>query len=443
VVTLTDLAAMRPPEGGSNGSHPVPRARRTGPADHSLADVLGAIRVGGARSRADVMQASGVRRAVAAQRIAELIGEGLLVEGGTAPSTGGRPPRQLEFHSAAGLLLVADLGATSIDVAVTDLGGSILAHRGEPSDIADGPESILGRVEQLFDEVLEAAGGPGRPVWGIGIGVPGPVEFESGLPVSPPIMPGWDGYPIRRRMTERYGVPVWVDNDVNLMALGEWRHGLARGHANVIYVKVGTGIGAGLISDGTLHRGAQGAAGDIGHIQVTADPGVLCRCGNIGCLEAVAGGAALAREGERAAREGRSGWLSGVLQARGLVSAREVGEGAGRGDAACVELLQRAGSDLGNTIAALVNFFNPSLIVIGGGVSRSGDSLLAAVREIVYRRSLPLATRDLVIKRTALGEVGGVIGAATMVADQLFSREALPAWIGGVPHVVLQAVAGG
>ena len=145
------------------------------------------------------------------------------------------------------------------------------------------------------------AGVPGR-LWGIGIGVPGPVEFETGRPISPPIMPGWDGYPIRERFAERYGAPVWVDNDVNVLALGEWRSGVAAGHDNVVVVKIGTGIGAGIISGGRLHRGAQGSAGDVGHIQVIDDPTVVCRCGNMGCLEALAGGEAIGRAGEAAAQ---------------------------------------------------------------------------------------------------------------------------------------------
>ena len=138
-------------------------------------------------------------------------------------------------------------------------------------------------------------------LWGIGIGVPGPVEFATGRPVSPPIMPGWDGYPIRERFAARYGAPVWVDNDVNVLALGEWRSGVAAGHDDVVVVKIGTGIGAGIISGGRLHRGAQGSAGDVGHIQVVDDPAVVCRCGNIGCLEALAGwrGARAARRGGR------------------------------------------------------------------------------------------------------------------------------------------------
>jgi glucokinase-like ROK family protein len=234
-------------------------------------------------------------------------------------------------------------------------------------------------------------------------------------------MPGWDRYPVRERFEARFGVPVWVDNDVNVMALGEWRHGVARGHANVVFVKLGTGIGAGLISDRQLHRGAQGSAGDVGHIQVSEDPSSVCRCGNIGCLEAMTGGAALARDATAAAREGRSPRLAEVLAARGSVGAADVAVAAAHGDPVSVDLLQRAGRQVGSMLAGVVNFFNPSLIVIGGGVAQAGDLLLAAIRETVYARSLPLATRDLLVQRSSLGGVGGVTGAAAMVIDELFA----------------------
>jgi glucokinase-like ROK family protein len=234
-------------------------------------------------------------------------------------------------------------------------------------------------------------------------------------------MPGWDGHPIADRFRDRYGAPAWVDNDVNVLALGEWREGIARGHSNVVFVKIGTGIGAGIISDGSLHRGAQGAAGDVGHIQVIDDPTVVCRCGNIGCLEAVAGGFAIARQAERAAQEGRSPILAGVLERRGRLTAADVAESASHGDAASTEMLQRAGRLIGTMLAGVVNLLNPSLIVIGGGVAAAGDVLLASIRESVYRRSLPLATRHLLVIPSSLGESGGVIGTAAMVLDELFS----------------------
>lgn len=403
---------------------------------NALTDVFEAIRRGRSRSRSEIVERTGLSRSIVVQRVSELLDRELVFEGEAGRSTGGRPPRHLGFRGDAGHLLVADLGATSLDVAVTTLDGRILRHTAERSDIAAGPELVLGRVEELFTH-LEAAttAAPGR-LWGIGIGVPGPVEFRSGRPVSPPIMPGWDGYPVRERFEERFAAPVWVDNDVNVLGLGEWRAGAATGHDNVIVVKVGTGIGAGIISDGRLHRGAQGAAGDVGHIQISEDGSVICRCGNVGCLEALAGGAAIARDGEVAARDGRSPRLQVVLQERGVLTAEDVANAAAHGDPVAVALLQAAGTRIGSMLAGVVNFFNPSLIVIGGGVGQSGDRFLASIREAVYKRSLPLATRDLRVVPSGLGAMAGVIGAASMVADELFSRERLAetlAWAGRRP----------
>ena len=392
-----------------------------------LGTVLETIRLGHGRSRAEIAHHTGFSRSVVAQRLAELIGAGLVLDADTSESTGGRPARRLRFRGDAGAMLVADIGATSIDVALTDLAGTIISSHAETADVADGPDAVLGRVEELFDELLAARPSPAADAepWGVGIGVPGPVEFATGRPVSPPIMPGWNGYPVRERFVERFGVPVWVDNDVNVMALGEWRAGVARYHANTVFVKIGTGIGAGVIADGYLHRGARGSAGDVGHIAMSDDPTVVCRCGNIGCLEALTGGHALAREAEAAAASGRSAYLASAKQGDRPLTAADVADGATHGDVVCQELLQRSGHLVGAMLASVVNFFNPSLIVIGGGVANAGDQLLAAVREAVYRRSLALATRDLLILPSALGARAGIIGAGAMVADELFSPTGL------------------
>ena len=421
-----------------------PGASTPGPLPDEVLDdlvtVLDEIRRGRSRSRSELVERTGLGRAIVARRVGDLIDRGLVTEGNVGPSTGGRPPRQLTFRSTAGHLLVADLGATSIDVAVTTLDGRILGHHDEPGRIEDGPEACLDRVDVLFESLLGTTKEiPGR-LWGIGIGVPGPVEFGSGRPISPPIMPGWDGYPIRERFAARYDAPVWVDNDVNVLALGEWRSGVAAGHDNVVVVKIGTGVGAGIISDGRLHRGAQGSAGDVGHIQVADDQDVVCRCGNTGCLEAYAGGAALGRAGEAAARDGRSARLATALDQRGTVTAEDVARAASFGDPVAVAMLQAAGRRVGSMLASVVNFFNPSLIVIGGGVANSPDLFLAAIRETIYRRSLPLATRDLRIAHSSLGGLAGVIGASSMVVDQLFARESIGVWLesgdpAGVPEV--------
>jgi glucokinase-like ROK family protein len=417
----------RPAEGTSEAAR-QPSAGATEDGLDAFVLVLDEIRYGRSRSRSELVEHTGLGRGVLAQRLKQLIGLGLIVEGDVGPSTGGRPPRQITFRADAGHIVVADLGATSIDVAVTDLEGRILGHRDEPADIAAGPEQILGRVDDLFADLRSATRDLPGELWGVGIGIPGPVEFRTGRPISPPIMPGWDGYAIRERFAERYDAPVWVDNDVNLLALGEWRSGIAAGHDQVVVLKIGTGIGAGIISNGHIHRGAQGSAGDVGHIQVVDDAAVICRCGNVGCLEALAGGGALGRAGEAAALAGESPRLRTAVDQHGQVTAADVARAASFGDPVAVGMLQDAGRRVGLVLASIVNFFNPSLIVVGGGVAQSGDQLLASIRETVYRRSLPLATRDLVIQRSSLGAVAGVVGASAMVVDQLFSRESMARW---------------
>ena len=407
----------------------------------SLATVLDLIRSGAARTRPELGQRSGLGRTVITLRLAQLINFGLVEEGGLGRSTGGRAPRKLRFRAEAGVVLAAEFGATSLSVGVTDLTGRVIEHREEPWDIATGPEPSLARVEELLDALLADREGSDPPVWGVGVGLPGPVEFASGRPVAPPTMPGWDGYPVRDRLAARYNVPVWVDNEVNLMALGEFRGGLGRGVADLIYIKIGSGIGAGLISGGRLHRGAQGCAGDVGHVAVLDDTTIVCRCGKIGCLEAVVGGAALAREAAAAAADGRSPFLAEAALDGHRLEARDVARAAEFGDPIGVDLLTRTGRLVGRTLATLVNFFNPSMIIVGGGVASAGDVLLAAIREAVYQRSLPLATRNLQIAFSPLGVQAGMMGAAFMVSDELFSRQLLGHWISrgkplGLPELV-------
>ena len=219
----------------------------------------------------------------------------------------------------------------------------------------------------------------------------------------------------------RYGVPVWVDNDVNVMALGELRAGLAIGLENVVFVKIGSGIGLGIIAGGQLQRGVNGCAGDLGHIEFGEVSDVVCRCGKTGCLEAVAGGAALARDGQVAAKTNQSSVLADMLRHKDRIEASDVALAANRGDPVSRDIITRAGELLGRSLAIVVSLLNPSLIVIGGGVANAGDALLAAVRGMVYSHSPALATRDLAIERSSLGDSAGVIGAANMVTGELFS----------------------
>ncbi|WP_206300038.1 ROK family transcriptional regulator [Streptomyces mangrovisoli] len=396
----------------------------------SLAAVLRAVRSNAAVTQPALIRHLGLGRGVVTARIAELEGAGLITQAGVGPSTGGRQPRRLRLRAEAGLIVGVDIGATFLKVGLADLSGRILDRVMEPADVALGPDGVLGRVEELVGTLL--ARSSGGSVWGVGVGVPGPVEFSTGLPVVPPIMPGWDGYPIRERFARTWNAPTWVDNDVNLMALGELRaNPAAAGVRNLLYVKVGTGIGAGLVSGGRLHRGSEGCAGDIGHVTVSESEDVTCRCGNTGCLEALAGGAALAAQGRRLAETDRSDELARVLEQRGRLTAADIASAAELGDVAAKELLVNAGKLIGSTLATLVSFYNPGWVALGGNAISTGDTILTQIRETVRRRSLPLATRRLRIERSSLGTEAGLSGAVNLVADELFEPRCLASW---VPH---------
>jgi predicted NBD/HSP70 family sugar kinase len=369
--------------------------------------VLRLIREAGELTRGDLIARTGLGRSAVAQRVDALMASDLL-KTGEAPSTGGRPPATLIFNHNSGVVLSADLGATHSRLAVVDLAGTPLAEVRRDIRIADGPETVLDWVEQGFGEVLRKAGRSEPDVRAIGIGVPGPVEFATGRPVSPPIMPGWDDFDIPARLRERHDVPVLVDNDVNIMALGEhWTTWQKR--EDLLYIKVGTGIGCGIVAAGDIYRGAQGAAGDIGHIRVAGHEDVLCECGNVACLEAIASGRAVARD----LRD----------EGFGADNSRDVVALVKAQNTQAVRLVRQAGRLIGEVLAGLVNAFNPSVIVVGGDLAAADEQLFAGLREVVYRRSTALATRHLQIARSSLDDHAGVIGAAVMAIEHVLAPQ--------------------
>jgi glucokinase-like ROK family protein len=378
--------------------------------------LLRLLRDDGPRSRAELADLADLPRSKLGAELAHLLELGVVREGGKAASRGGRRSTMIgldpHIHFAG-----VDLGATSIDVAVTDAELNLKAHAGEPADIRKGPKVVLGRVTELVEKLRRELG---VELMGIGIGVPGPVRFRDGVPVSPPIMPGWNEYPVRDTFARHFGCPVVVDNDVNIMALGERWGGVAKSVDNYLFVKIGTGVGCGIVVRGEVYRGIDGCAGDIGHVNVDPD-GPLCACGNTGCLESMFGGAALARDGLAAARSGASAALAGRLAGKGAVTPEDVGESAAEGDPVAVALIRDGGRRVGLVLAGLVSFINPSLIVIGGGLAGLGHLLLAEIRGVVYRRSLPLATGNLPVVLSELGQRAGVLGAAVLITDHVFS----------------------
>jgi predicted NBD/HSP70 family sugar kinase len=370
------------------------------------------VRDGEAGSRAELARTTGLARSTVSQRVDALLGLGLLVEQGGGTSTGGRPPTKLAFDAASGVVLCADLGATHCRLAVSDLDCTVLVERPAELDIAQGPDVVLSWVQDQFADLLEEAGRRPADVRGIGIGLPGPVEFAAGRAVSPPIMPGWDGVPVPAAFAASYpGVPVLVDNDVNVMALGEYWTSWRQGVDDLLFVKVATGIGCGIVAGGAIHRGADGTAGDLGHVQIPDAGDALCRCGNRGCVEAVASGGALARE----------------LRSIGVEAhdSRDVVALVRAGNPQAVTLVRQAGRLVGEVLAGAVNFFNPSVIVIGGDLAHAHEQFFAGVREVVYRRSTALATQHLQLARSRLDDRAGVVGCAVTVVEQILSPAAI------------------
>jgi predicted NBD/HSP70 family sugar kinase len=390
-------------------------------AEHGLSTTAGSIfkiiRDQGPLYPADIVRRTGLAKSTVSVYIDRLISAGLIREEDLPE----RKRRKLKVAESAGYVIGVDLGQTHLHVGLCDLEAEVRDSVAESVDLLNSsPESILARVVRAARELSARNSLDPRSLSGIGFGVPGPVDYAHGVPVSPPVMPGWDRFPLASVLAREFTCPVFVDNDVNILALAERDKGAAAQDPDFLYIKVGSGIGAGIMVNGRIYRGCKGAAGDIGHISINGDD-TLCHCGNRGCLEAIAGGRALALRGDAAARSGASRFLAERMSEGAAATPELIAKGAAMGDEECLMLVISSGKCLGDVIAKLVNFFNPSLIVVGGGLANLGERYIASVRESVYGRSTPLATSDLIIKRSTLNERSGVIGASILVLDEIFS----------------------
>jgi predicted NBD/HSP70 family sugar kinase len=369
--------------------------------DASPGGILNLVRAGAAASRADIARSTGLAPSTVTTRVEALMAAGYLREGGPGSSRGGRRPRQLEVDPSAGAVLGVDLGARHASFALFDLAGALLAERHLDMNIADGPQSILGWiVDQANSMVAEQE----QSLRGIGLGLPGPIEIPGGRLVSPSRMPGWNGVDAAAILTELSGVPATVDNDANLMALGEH---LSVGEEvdHLVFVKAGSSIGCGVIASGALHHGHHGMAGDISHVSVPNAPRTLCSCGRWGCLDAVAGGAAIVTSLRTAGVE--------VADTQGVISLAQDGHPL------ATQTLREAGTRTGGVLATIVNFFNPQRLVLGGQLSEA-EAFVAGLRSAIYTECLPMATDRLEIVVTQTKALGGVIGAGRMMLDHLF-----------------------
>ncbi|MFJ9628015.1 ROK family protein [Streptomyces sp. NPDC091280] len=388
----------------------------TGRGQGSAGDLLELVRTGRATTRGALQQVTGLSRATVGQRLDRLFRAGWLREGAGGPvdsPLGGRPSITLEFDDAHAVVLAADLDTRHARACVLSLTGEILAEHGGTLVVEDGPDVVLGELGRWFAELLEKAGHRAAEVCGIGLAVPGPVDTDTGRVVQPPMMPGWDGYDIRGRLarafTEHTGaprVPVLVDNDANLMAYGEQRTGHPDCQAFVL-VKVSTGIGAGVVVGGSIFRGIDGGAGDIGHIRIPAGAQALCRCGSYGCLAAVASGGAVARRLAETGVRAESG-----SDVRDLLASGHPGAAA---------FAREAGRQVGDVLATVVTLLNPGVLMIAGDLA--GTSFLTGVRELLYQRALPRSTAHLHVLTSRLGERAGLVGAGALVVEYLYAPE--------------------
>jgi predicted NBD/HSP70 family sugar kinase len=356
------------------------------------------------RTRGELLDETGLSRSTLWQRLETLAARGLVTFGETAASTGGRRAALVTFDPSGGVILAGQMGHTHTHLAVTDLAGTPLVDGVQIADNRRAPETAVEALVEQFDALLERAGRKREDVRALGLGVPGPVEFAAGHLVRPPRMPDWDRFPLADELQSRLGVPVLVDNDVNVEAIGEHRLHWPEVD-NLVYVKVGTGIGAGVIVDGRLYRGTQGSAGDIAHIEVPGHEDVICVCGNTGCLGAIAAASG----------------LTDLLRDRGvpITDVADLLERVHAEEREVMGAVRDAGLALGRVLASVVNLLNPAIIVLGGALVDAGEPLLAGVRAEVYRRSTALATRELQIVPTASGAHAGVLGASVLALDRV------------------------
>jgi glucokinase-like ROK family protein len=355
----------------------------------------------------------------------DLIQRGLVRQASGRPSGGGRRGVLLELNPDAGGLLGIDIGASHIMMLLTDMAAHVLAEAEHSWPVARGPEACLANLKAMFDQLMDQSAAAGVQPVAIGVGVPGPVVTSQGMVSAPPSMPGWDGFPIRQRLEDLLGKPVALHNDADLGALGEWSFGAGREARDMVYVKVGTGIGAGLLFGGRIYRGVSGTAGEIGHITIDQN-GPRCTCGNRGCLEAMAGGAAIAEQAKLAVRRGEPTVLSSRRPVDDLI-ARDVAEAVKQGDHLSQQLLRQSGPLIGTAVATLINLFNPSLVVIGGGVAEEGDLLLEPIRQAVRGRSLSASAKAVRIQAAMLGRRSSGMGAVALAQAGALHRLASPA----------------
>lgn len=366
-------------------------------------------------TRTEIGKLTGMSRTAVTARVTQLTTRGLVVEHEQAPSTGGRPAALLSFNAAAGVVLAVAVGGSRTRLGVCNLAGDVLAAADVDQEPGLAPGDLMPDVVARLRRLLAESGHRGDQVFGVGLSLPGTVDQSRGSSVDTPVLSGWDGAPLIPYFRELTDAPVVLGNDANVIALAEWRAGAGRGFDDMLAIKVSTGLGAGIIAGGALQRGANRAAGEFGHNKTSAAAELACRCGDVGCLETVAGGWALTRLLRDAGRP--------------VQNLRDIVRFAHTGDALARRLIRDSGRHVGEVLAGAVNLLNPAALVIGGDVAGAYDIFVAGLRETLYGNATTLATRVLEIVPADFGDRGGVIGSAMMVLDHVLDPQAVDALV--------------
>lgn len=382
---------------------------------NSTGELLQLFRSGMVGTRSELQQVTGLARSTVTIKVDALLAAQYLVEDGSIVDGRGRPATRLRVNDQATTVLVGDLGATHGRLAVSTAGGEVLAETVIESAIDTGPTAVLATVVGELEQLLTESGRDRATLRGVGLGLPGPVDWQTGRIARSISMPGWDDHPVRDELRQHFGVPAVVDNDANLLGLGEQRRSYPGAHL-VIFVKVGTGVGSAVVLDGDLLRGSDSAEGDIGHAKIPGVTETCSSCGAAGCLAATASGRAMVRD------LNRLGYPA--------VTARDVVDLVRRGDPDAVRVVTAAGRAIGDVLTTAVSLLNPDVVVIGGDIAHAHEHILGGVRETLLSRSQPLATARLRIAPSRLGDRAGITGAAAMVADEVFGRAAVDRAVG-------------
>jgi glucokinase-like ROK family protein len=390
------------------------------PLEHNIVQ---AIRLQRQQARNELAASLGSSRSSVTQSVKTLIQRGILKDVEAGNSTGGRRPRLLALNESFGYVIGIHMGVTGTNICIADFRGQIIAWQRLVASISDKPTSFMDMIFGQVFELLAERQIPHNRIHAIGIGVPAPIEKDTDQIVSPASIPGWQNYPLADYCHQHFPhAPIKINNDVNLMALGELRAGMGKDLNNFFFVKIGTGIGCGIVCNGEIYRGETGCAGHIGHVSV--DPnGPVCRCGNVGCLEKFASGAAIAEKALAMVEEHRSAILAELMKNRGgTLLAEDVGVAARQGDRVANEIIIESGRVIGEVLATLVSFFNPRLVIVGGGVSNIGPQLLVSIHRTILEYSLPLSTQDCTIRKSEMGYFAGMEGAVALALDHSFVK---------------------